>query len=161
MIIENVNVLVETLANIKGKKTINFIPTMGNLHEGHLSLIKKSQKKGFVSLVSIYVNPLQFSEKNDFKNYPRTLNNDLELLKKHNVNLIFLPKKNFADTSFSVNIGKIGNKLCGVYRPSHFSGVALVILKFLNLIQPHFMTLGQKDYQQILVIKKLIKDFFF
>ena len=84
----------------------------------------------------------------------------MELLKKHNINLIFLPKKNFADASFSVDIGKIGNKLCGVDRPGHFSGVALVILKFLNLIQPHFMTLGQKDYQQILVIKKLIKDFF-
>ena len=102
-----------------------------------------------------------FSEKNDFKNYPRTLKKDLELLKKHNVDLIFLPKKKFADSSFSVDIGKIGNKLCGVDRPGHFSGVALVILKFLNLIQPHFITLGQKDYQQILVIKKLIKDFFF
>ena len=161
MIIENTKALVETLDNIRQIKKINFIPTMGNLHDGHLSLIKKSQKKGFFSLVSIYVNPLQFSEKNDFKNYPRTLNKDLELLKKHNINLIFLPKKSFADTSFSVDIGKIGNKLCGVDRPGHFSGVALVILKFLNLIQPHFMTLGQKDYQQILVIKKLIKDFFF
>ena len=161
MVIKNTKALRETLDNIRQKKKINFIPTMGNLHDGHLSLIKKSQKKGYFSLVSIYVNPLQFSEKNDFKNYPRTLNKDLELLEKHNVNLIFLPKKNFVDTSFSVDIGKIGNKLCGVDRPGHFSGVALVILKFLNLIQPHFITLGQKDYQQILVIKKLIKDFFF
>jgi pantoate--beta-alanine ligase len=161
MIIKNTKVLTETLNSIREKKKINFIPTMGNLHDGHLSLIKKSQKKGHFSIVSIYVNPLQFSEENDFKNYPRTLNKDLELLKKHNVNLIFLPKKNFVETSFSVDIGKIGNKLCGVDRPGHFSGVALVILKFLNLIQPHFMTLGQKDYQQILVIKKLIKDFFF
>jgi pantoate--beta-alanine ligase len=161
MVIENTKALRETLDNIRQKKKINFIPTMGNLHDGHLSLIKKSQKKGYFSLVSIYVNPLQFTEKNDFKNYPRTLNRDLELLEKHNVNLIFLPKKNFADTSFSVDIGKIGNKLCGVDRPGHFSGVALVILKFLNLIHPHFITLGQKDYQQVLVIKKLIKDFFF
>ena len=161
MIIENVKVLEETLANIKEKKTINFIPTMGNLHEGHLSLIKKSQKKDSVSLVSIYVNPLQFSEKNDFKNYPRTLKKDLELLKKQNVDLIFLPKKNFGDTPFSVDIGKLGNKLCGIDRPRHFSGVALIIFKFLNLIQPNFLTLGEKDYQQILVIKKIIKDFFF
>ena len=160
MIIENRKVLTETLNNIRKKKQINFIPTMGNLHDGHLSLVKESHKKGYFSLVSIYVNPLQFSEKNDFKNYPRTLSKDLELLKKHNVNLIFLPQKKFADASFSVDIGKIGNKLCGVDRPGHFSGVALVILKFLNLIQPHFITLGQKDYQQILVIKKLIKDFF-
>ena len=85
----------------------------------------------------------------------------MELLKKHNVDLIFLPKKNFADTSLSIDIGQLGNKLCGKDRPGHFSGVALIILKFLNLIQPHFLTLGQKDYQQILVIKKLIKDFFF
>ena len=134
---------------------------MGNLHEGHLSLIKKSQKKDYVSLVSIFVNPLQFSEKNDFKNYPRTLKKDLKLLKKHNVDLIFLPKENFADTSLSIDIGQLGKKLCGIDRPGHFSGVAIIILKFLNLIQPHFLILGQKDYQQILVIKKLIKDFFF
>ena len=161
MIIQTIKVLTETLENIRRKKTINFIPTMGNLHEGHLSLIKKSQKKDYVSLVSIFVNPLQFSEKNDFKNYPRTLKKDLELLKKHNVDLIFLPKENFANTSLSIDIGQLGKKLCGKDRPGHFSGVALIILKFLNLIQPHFLILGQKDYQQILVIKKLIKDFFF
>ena len=161
MIIQTIKVLTETLEKIRRKKTINFIPTMGNLHEGHLSLIKKSQKKDYVSLVSIFVNPLQFSEKNDFKNYPRTLKKDLELLKKNNVDLIFLPKENFADTSLSINIGQLGKKLCGMDRPGHFSGVAIIILKFLNLIQPHFLILGQKDYQQILVIKKLIKDFFF
>ena len=161
MIIQTIKVLTETLENIRRKKTINFIPTMGNLHEGHLSLIKKSQKKDYVSLVSIFVNPLQFSEKNDFKNYPRTLKKDLELLKKNNVDLIFLPKENFANTSLSIDIGQLGKKLCGKDRPGHFSGVALIILKFLNLIQPQFLTLGQKDYQQILVIKKLIKDFSF
>ncbi|MAI28635.1 MAG: pantoate--beta-alanine ligase [Pelagibacteraceae bacterium TMED124] len=161
MIIENIKVLAETLQKIRQKKIINFIPTMGKLHDGHLSLIKKSQKRGHFSLVSIYVNPLQFSEKNDFKNYPRTLEKDLELLGKHNVDLIFLPKKRFSDTSLSIDVGKLGKKLCGLDRPGHFSGVALIILKFLNLIQPHFITLGQKDYQQILVIKKLIKDFFF
>ena len=161
MIIQTIKVLTETLENIRRKKTINFIPTMGNLHEGHLSLIKKSQKKGCVSLVSIFVNPLQFTEKNDFENYPRTLKKDLEILNKHNVDLIFLPEKNFANTSLSIDIGQLGKKLCGKDRPGHFSGVALIILKFLNLIQPHFLILGQKDYQQILVIKKLIKDFSF
>ena len=161
MIIQTIKVLTETLENIRKKKVINFIPTMGNLHEGHLSLLKKSQKKDYFSVVSIFVNPHQFSEKNDFKNYPRTLKKDLELLKKHKVDLIFLPKKNFANTSLLIDIGQLGKKLCGKDRPGHFSGVALIILKFLNLIQPHFLTLGQKDYQQILVIKKLIKDFFF
>ena len=161
MIIQTIKVLTETLENIRKKKAINFIPTMGNLHEGHLSLLKKSQKKDYFSVVSIFVNPHQFYEKNDFKNYPRTLKKDLELLKKHNVDLIFLPKKNFANTSLSIDIGQLGKKLCGKDRPGHFSGVALIILKFLNLIQPHFLILGQKDYQQILVIKKLIKDFFF
>jgi len=161
MIVENIKVLTAALKNIRQKRTINFIPTMGNLHDGHLSLIKKSQKKGYVSLVSIFVNPLQFSEKSDFKNYPRTLKKDLEILEKNNVDLIFLPKKSFADSSLSINIGKLENKLCGVDRPGHFSGVALIILKFLNIIQPHFLSLGEKDYQQILIIKKLIKDFFF
>ena len=161
MIIQNIKVLIKTLKKIREKKAINFIPTMGNLHEGHLSLIEKSKKRGHFSLVSIYVNPLQFSEKNDFKKYPRTLKRDLKLLEEHNVNLIFLPKKNFSDISLSIDVGKLGNKLCGIDRPGHFSGVALIILKFLNLIQPHFLTLGQKDYQQILVIKKLINDFFF
>tara|TARA_Y100000813_G_C24101662_1_gene323316 strand:- start:144 stop:1007 length:864 start_codon:yes stop_codon:yes gene_type:complete len=161
MIIENIKVLKKTLEKIRKKKTINFIPTMGNLHDGHLSLIKKSQERGYISLVSIYVNPLQFSEKSDFKNYPRTLEKDLELLEKYNVDLIFLPKRGFASTSLSVDVGKLGDKLCGTDRPGHFSGVALIILKFLYLIQPHFLTLGQKDYQQILIIKKLIKDFLF
>ena len=162
MIIQNIKVLMKTLKKIREKKAINFIPTMGNLHEGHLSLIEKSKKRGHFSLVSIYVNPLQFSEKNDFKKYPRTLKRDLKLLEKHNVDLTFLPKKNFADNiSLSIDVGKLGNKLCGIDRPGHFSGVALIILKFLNLIQPHFLTLGQKDYQQILVIKKLLNDFFF
>ena len=85
----------------------------------------------------------------------------MQLLEKLNVDFIFLPKKKFADTSLSIDIGKLGDKLCGMDRPGHFSGVALIILKFLNLIQPHFLTLGQKDFQQILVIQKLIKDFFF
>ena len=102
MIIENRKVLTETLNNIRKKKKINFIPTMGNLHDGHLSLVKESHKKGYFSLVSIYVNPLQFSEKNDFKNYPRTLKKDLELLKKHNVDLIFLPKKNLQTHLFQL-----------------------------------------------------------
>ena len=82
MIIQNIKVLTKTLKKIREKKTINFIPTMGNLHEGHLSLIKKSQKRGYFSLVSIYVNPLQFSEKNDFKNYPRTLKEGFGTIKK-------------------------------------------------------------------------------
>ncbi len=141
-------------------KSLNFIPTMGNLHEGHFSLIRKAKKKGGLNLVSIYVNPLQFNNKNDFKNYPRTLKKDLIQLRKLEVDLIFLPKTEFNSLdSVTIKLGKISEKLCGKYREGHFEGVATIILKFLLIIKPNRIFLGEKDYQQILVIKKIIKDF--
>ena len=137
---------------------------MGNLHKGHLNLLEIAKKKKHFSLVSIFVNPLQFSEKKDYDNYPRTLNYDLSLLKKNGVDLVFLPDNNFLGDSDnikeSIDTEPLFKKLCGIDRPGHFSGVVAIMTKFLKLIKPSFLTLGEKDFQQFLIIKKLIKKHF-
>ena len=161
MIVKKIKHLKKIISSANDKD-IYFVPTMGNLHEGHMSLIKYALKKKQFLIVSIYVNPLQFENKNDFKNYPRTIKSDLKRLDKFNINIIFLPEIKFSEGNSSKLIFKsITKKLCGADRPGHFSGVATIILKFLNLIQPDFLILGQKDYQQIIIIKQIIKDFFF
>ena len=140
---------------------INFIPTMGNLHFGHESLVRKAIKKRGISIVSIFINPLQFSETFDFKRYPKSLDADLELLKSLGVDYILLPKKSFLKRDLyntNISVGNISNLLCGKDRPGHFDGVATIIVKFLNIIRPKSIFLGEKDFQQVLVIKKLIKD---
>ena len=161
MIVKKINQLKKIISSQLNKK-IYFVPTMGNLHDGHLSLLEYAQKKKQFLIVSIFVNPLQFDSKKDFTKYPRTIKNDLKILKQFNIDMIFLPENNFSKENLStVNIESLTNKLCGADRPGHFVGVATIILKFLNLIQPDFLLLGQKDYQQILVIRQIIKDFFF
>ena len=161
MIVKKINQLKKIISSQPNKK-IYFVPTMGNLHDGHLSLLEYAKKKKQFLIVSIFVNPLQFDSKKDFKKYPRTIKNDLKILKQFNIDMIFLPENNFSKENLStVNIEFLTNKLCGADRPGHFVGVATIILKFLNLIQPDFLILGQKDYQQILVIRQIIKDFFF
>ena len=161
MIVKKINQLKKIISSQPNKK-IYFVPTMGNLHDGHLSLLEYAQKKKQFLIVSIFVNPLQFDSKKDFTKYPRTIKNDLKILKQFNIDTIFLPENNFSKENLStVNIEFLTNKLCGADRPGHFVGVATIILKFLNLIQPDFLMLGQKDYQQILVIRQIIKDFFF
>ena len=161
MIVKKINQLKKIISSQPNKK-IYFVPTMGNLHDGHLSLLEYAQKKKQFLIVSIFVNPLQFDSRKDFTKYPRTIKNDLKILKQFNIDTIFLPENNFSKENLStVNIESLTNKLCGADRPGHFVGVATIILKFLNLIQPDFLMLGQKDYQQILVIRQIIKDFFF
>jgi len=161
MIVKKINQLKKIISSQLNKK-IYFVPTMGNLHDGHLSLLEYAQKKKQFLIVSIFVNPLQFDSRKDFTKYPRTIKNDLKILKQFNIDTIFLPENNFSKENLStVNIESLTNKLCGADRPGHFVGVATIILKFLNLIQPDFLMLGQKDYQQILVIRQIIKDFFF
>ena len=161
LIIKNKSELLRKLKSLSSKK-INFIPTMGNLHDGHISLIKKAKKSDYLNLVSIYINPLQFNDKHDLKKYPRTIREDIIKLKKIDVDIVFIPNGMFNDTnSFTINLGDIAKKLCGVKRTGHFEGVATVILKFLLLIRPNKIFLGEKDFQQILIIKKLIKDFNF
>ena len=161
MIVKKANELKNIISSIDSKD-IYFIPTMGNLHDGHLSLIKYAQKKKQFLVVSIFVNPLQFESKIDFKKYPKTIKNDLRILENFDIDVIFLPGKDFSKGNLSKIVFElITEKLCGLDRPGHFSGVATIILKFLNLINPDFLILGKKDYQQILIIRQLIKDFYF
>ncbi|MFH1281101.1 MAG: pantoate--beta-alanine ligase [Candidatus Omnitrophota bacterium] len=142
-------------------KSIGFVPTMGALHSGHLSLIKQAQKENDFLVVSIFVNPAQFGPQEDLSKYPRPLKNDLLLCRKAKVDLVFLPdKKNMYPHGFAtfVRVEKIGDILCGAARPGHFRGVATVVAKLLNIVVPHVIYFGQKDAQQVAIIKKMISD---
>ncbi len=136
-------------------KNISFVPTMGGLHKGHISLIKKSKSFKGKTLVSIFVNPKQFNEKKDFINYPRNLKKDLKILKSLNVDLIYLP--NLKDIfSFQVKnkifLDKFSKKLCGKSRRGHFKGVLNIVNRFLEIIKPKYIFLGMKDFQQSYLI---------
>ena len=140
----------------------HFVPTMGSLHEGHISLIRKAKKQKGKTFVSIFVNPIQFEKVSDFNSYPKNIYNDIKILKNFAIDYIFIPNKNFISSNCSfINVNSFDNILCARDRPNHFNGVATIIIKFLNLIKPDYIYLGEKDYQQILVIKKIIKDFSF
>jgi pantoate--beta-alanine ligase len=142
-------------------KSIGFVPTMGALHLGHLSLIQRARKENDIAVVSIFVNPAQFGPKEDLKKYPRPLKNDLALCRKAKVDLVFLPDAAIMypqGFSTSVNAGKSGNLLCGAARPGHFAGVATVVAKLLNITAPDVLYLGQKDAQQAVIIKRMVAD---
>lgn len=142
-------------------KIIGFVPTMGALHAGHLSLIRQAVKDNNVVVVSIFVNPAQFGPKEDLKKYPRPLKNDLELCRKCGVDFVFLPdNKSMYPPGFSTFVGVEGlsDVLCGALRPGHFRGVATVVTKLLNIIRPDTLYLGQKDAQQAIIIVRMIKD---
>ena len=142
------------------RKKIAFIPTMGALHEGHLSLIKKAKNKGLYVIVSIYVNPKQFDPNEDLSKYPKDLNGDLKKLKKISVNLVFIPTINdmcgYKHQEYTYKTFGLEKKLCGKFRPNHFSGVSEIILKFLSILDPEFTYFGEKDYQQFYFIKAII-----
>lgn len=141
----------------------HFIPTMGSLHAGHISLVKKAKEIAGKTYVSIFVNPIQFDKKGDFLSYPRKVNEDIKILKNLDVDFIFIPDNSFVNSNSTslVYLKNFNDVLCAKDRPNHFNGVATVIIKFLNLIKPNHLYLGEKDYQQILIIKQIIKDFYF
>ena len=149
------------LNNLLGKvNSFSFIPTMGGLHKGHEILIKKARKKGLKTLVSIFVNPKQFNSRRDFKTYPRNLKTDTKILNKLKVNYLYYPK--YKDifsfkTKNKIYMHSFSRKLCGKYRPGHFSGVLDVVNRFLELLNPKYIVLGKKDFQQLTLIKKHIK----
>lgn len=150
--------LVETLKKLTN---IAFVPTMGNLHDGHLKLIEEALKKTKYVVVSIFINPLQFNSKDDFKNYPRTLDEDLLMLQKLDVPFVFVPsKEDIIDSSqtIEIHLSDIANDLCGRFRPGHFNGVATIVCKLFNLIQPELAFFGRKDFQQLFLIKELVKQ---
>jgi pantoate--beta-alanine ligase len=140
---------------------VGFVPTMGYLHKGHLALVKQARIENSSVIVSIYVNPTQFGPREDFGSYPRELNRDLELLREEGVDIVFVPSDNeMYPLEFSswVDVQKITEKLEGASRPGHFRGVATVVAKLLNIIQPSRTYFGQKDAQQVIVIKRMVAD---
>ena len=142
------------------KKGVSFIPTMGGLHKGHVSLIKKSKKFKKKTLVSIFVNPKQFNKMSDFKSYPKNNKKDIIMLKRLNVDYLYLPSFNDIyrfKVKNKVFLDKFSKKLCGKYRKNHFKGVINVVNRFLEIIKPKYIFLGKKDYQQIYLIKSHIK----
>lgn len=152
----------EITKNLKNRaKSIGFVPTMGALHEGHLSLIKRAKEENDITVVSIFVNPTQFVKGEDFEKYPRDLEADSEKLKKIGIEYLFYPEaKILYPNGYStfVNVENLSNKLCGSFRPGHFRGVATIVCKLFNIINPQRAYFGQKDYQQSLIIKRLVED---
>jgi len=142
-------------------KNIGFVPTMGALHQGHISLVERSCNETDITVVSIFVNPTQFNEKKDLENYPRTLEADLEKLKTTNCKFVFAPT---AEEIYPVpdnrnfDFGQIANVMEGAFRPGHFNGVAIVVSKLFDIVKPNKAYFGEKDYQQLLIIKELVKQ---
>lgn len=144
-------------------KKVGFVPTMGALHEGHVSLFNKSVTENDVTFVSIYVNKTQFNDPSDYNNYPRNIEKDIELLEKNGVDVLFLPtyEEIYADNyNYRIAENSMSKILCGKTRKGHFEGVLTVVLKLLNLIHPAKAYFGEKDYQQYLLIKKMCEAFF-
>jgi pantoate--beta-alanine ligase len=144
----------------KGNK-IGFVPTMGYLHEGHLALVRKAKELSDVVVVSIFVNPTQFGPTEDLAKYPRDFERDRQLLQQEKTDIIFLPgaKEIYPDGySTYVQVRELEDHLCGKSRAGHFVGVATVVAKLFNIVKPHFAVFGQKDYQQLRVIERMVKD---
>lgn len=147
------------------KASIAFVPTMGNLHAGHLALVERAKQLADKVVVSIYVNPLQFGENEDFDSYPRTLDSDKRALIDAGADALFLPNNKMmypesAKNSSRVHVPNISGMLCGEYRPGHFTGVATIVCKLFNIIQADVAVFGEKDFQQVAVIRKMVKDLF-
>ena len=144
------------------RKIIGFVPTMGNLHEGHLNLVREARKLCDVVVVSVFVNPIQFGPNEDFENYPRTLEQDSRLLAEVGCDIVFAPsvEQMYGNKPrlTNISVSEITNDLCGLQRPGHFDGVAVVVTKLFNMVQPNFAFFGQKDYQQLAVIRQFVRD---
>jgi len=153
------------LQKIKSEdQKIGFVPTMGALHAGHISLINDSREMGNTTVCSIFVNPTQFNDQKDFEKYPVDIEKDIYLLEKAGTEILFLPsvKEMYPEgltTLYQYDLGFLETILEGFYRPGHFQGVCRIVHKLLNIVQPHHLFMGQKDYQQCMVIKKLITDY--
>ncbi len=140
---------------------IGFVPTMGALHQGHLSLIQRARKQCDLVVVSVFVNPLQFSPTEDLGRYPRTLKADQHLCREGDVDVFFLPSKEElypTDFQTSVKVQSLSQRWEGESRPTHFEGVTTVVAKLLNLVKPNFSYFGQKDFQQLLVVQRMVLD---
>lgn len=162
---------IETIADLRAwrtdlrahGKTVAVVPTMGNLHSGHLSLLEKAQSVADHVICTIFVNPAQFGPEEDVANYPRTLADDLKALRELNIDTVFTPSVSAMypeGDQTRINVPEISAHHCGQSRPGHFSGVATVVCKFLNLVQADYAIFGEKDFQQLAVIRRLVTDLF-
>ena len=146
----------------EGRRVV-FVPTMGNLHAGHMSLIEAARQHGDKFVASIFVNPMQFGPNEDFAHYPRTPSADAKMLEAAGCDLMFMPDvgeiyPNGADNATRVEVPGISEILCGEFRPGHFEGVATVVAKLFNIVDPDVAIFGQKDYQQLTVIRRMVAD---
>ena len=140
---------------------IALVPTMGALHDGHLSLVEIARRHADVVVTSVFVNPMQFDRADDFARYPRDLEHDGGLLAAAGVDVLFAPnaKEIYPDAAeTAVTVDHLSEPLCGAHRPGHFRGVATVVLKLLNIVQPHVAVFGEKDYQQLALIRRMVRD---
>ncbi len=157
-IISDISVL---RTRLKPEQSIGFVPTMGNLHEGHLSLVTITQQHARCTVVSLFVNRLQFSPHEDFDRYPRTLQNDFALLKEAGVDIVFLPDEKTiypAPQTFQLLLPALADTLEGAFRPGFFRGVTTVVLKLFNIVQPHVAVFGKKDYQQLHLVRDMVEQ---
>jgi pantoate--beta-alanine ligase len=157
--------IIQTIAQLKSllnaNKTIGFVPTMGALHEGHLSLVSFAKSNNDITVVSIFVNPTQFNNHEDFQNYPQTLKSDLDKLSLHNVDIVFTPteKEMYPEPDTRVfDFGTLDKMMEGKHRPGHFNGVAQIVSKLLAIVEPDKAYFGEKDFQQLTIIKQLVRQ---
>lgn len=158
--IDEIKAIIEK--NKKLGKKIAFVPTMGSLHDGHLSIIDKANSLADITIVSIFVNKQQFNDKNDYEKYPREIEMDILKLSKNNVEILFCPDDLELypnEPSFVISLNKFNDCLCAKYRANHFNGVCLVLAKFFNILKPNYGLFGKKDFQQYLIVKKMVEDF--
>jgi len=142
-------------------KIIAFVPTMGCLHEGHLALMREGKQRGNVMIISIFVNPTQFGPGEDYERYPRDMKRDLKLAQGAGVDIVFTPTAHeMYPNGFqtTVEVAEVTTNLCGISRPGHFKGVTTVVTKLFNIVKPHLTLFGQKDYQQLVTIKRMVED---
>ncbi len=142
-------------------KTIAFVPTMGYMHEGHLALVREGRKHGDTLIISIFVNPTQFGPAEDFQAYPQDLDRDVRLAASEGVDIIFAPEAEaMYDTAYQTYVGLevLPRYLCGASRPGHFRGVATVVTKLFHIVKPHVAIFGEKDYQQLVIIRRMVRD---
>ncbi|MEN2751853.1 pantoate--beta-alanine ligase [Psychrobacter sp. FBL11] len=162
IIYHHISAMRTALQTHRGQQRIALVPTMGNLHKGHLELVTLAKQHADIVIVSIFVNPTQFGEGEDFDSYPRTLDSDVAKLTSVDADYIFAPSIDemypVLPPPTCVLAGAIANQLCGQSRPGHFDGVGIVVSKLFNIIQPDLAVFGQKDYQQLAIIKQLVRD---
>ena len=165
-VIQSINKLIDARQNFKfdgASSKIGFVPTMGALHQGHASLLKKARAENQLTILSIFINPTQFNNPNDLTGYPKTFEHDLSVAKKENIDILFYPKYEdiYVDNyNYRLVENEFSKKLCGAHRPGHFDGVLTVVMKLLMITKADKAYFGEKDYQQLKLVQDMVKAFF-